>query len=314
MKKIFAILATINAVWAFSMPTGPQVLEHLNRVATFVTAGQGYTLPPEFVASGPIRELKLKDGVNPLSALQNLMQAPSGSLCIDRKAAIFLAHWAEILRTAAEISGGTRIINFSLGDVPSFESILPSHCVRPGDAVYIPGHPAYIFMHFTGADRGQNVLCVGKNAGGEDLFLGFGAGLESPKTLAEIQEQLAAAYALPTSERDQKIMTYMAETYMAELGEKVLDTTLIQGAKGQTKPVRGIYNPLAVAQSLIPDMIAATQASKDYAGQDPREVVRSQPLRVHRIDRLVIERMVLSRAEVRLRAVLDKAGLSITLD
>ncbi|OGT46752.1 MAG: hypothetical protein A3E83_03615 [Gammaproteobacteria bacterium RIFCSPHIGHO2_12_FULL_41_20] len=72
--------------------------------------------------------------------------------------------------------------------------------IVPGDILYIKGIEKYPYKHPAGTENGENVICIGRNPAGENLYLGFGpVTFPQPLTYAEIRVKLIHAYNLPQS-------------------------------------------------------------------------------------------------------------------
>jgi hypothetical protein len=65
-----------------------------------------------------------------------------------------------------------------------------------GESGYISNISEHHVLH-PGSANGQNVFCVGRNAAGLPVYLGFGPFFATPKTAAEIIEYLYQATILP---------------------------------------------------------------------------------------------------------------------
>jgi len=61
---------------------------------------------------------------------------------------------------------------------------------KPGEFGYIPNIDDYKTIFTTGISRGENVFCIGFNAEGKPLYLGFGVFFSIPRTLEEIENNL----------------------------------------------------------------------------------------------------------------------------
>jgi len=69
--------------------------------------------------------------------------------------------------------------------------------IKPGDFVYIKGHPDYIKKHPLGMSRGENLFLVGYNAAGLKMYIGYGDFFkDGPKIAKDIQEYLTQQYLL----------------------------------------------------------------------------------------------------------------------
>lgn len=67
--------------------------------------------------------------------------------------------------------------------------------IKEGDIVYIKGVEKYADKHLIGSGSGWNVICTGRNANNENLYLGFGPeSFPKPLTYKEIQSILIKYY------------------------------------------------------------------------------------------------------------------------
>ncbi len=67
--------------------------------------------------------------------------------------------------------------------------------IKPGDFVYIKGHPDYVEKHPLGMSRGENLFLVGYNAAGLKMYIGYGDFFkDGPKTAQDIQRNLTQQY------------------------------------------------------------------------------------------------------------------------
>ena len=67
--------------------------------------------------------------------------------------------------------------------------------VQPGDIIYLKGVDKYAEKHLEGSSPGWNLLCVGKNFDGDNLYLGFGPNeFDTPKTYGQVKKRLIDGY------------------------------------------------------------------------------------------------------------------------
>ena len=70
--------------------------------------------------------------------------------------------------------------------------------IKAGDTLYITGVDRYIKKHKTGGCSGFNLMCIGQNSSGQNLYLGFGPDLfVQPKTYDQVKKILIDGYNKP---------------------------------------------------------------------------------------------------------------------
>ncbi len=189
----------------------------------------GYTNPEFWEQIGERETFMMKKGKKASNALQAFLNGLTLGDCGNMMVACQYAALLEVfgeekfnlifdpesnpivisqMMTGNPVQSSGYFFEFTPGAEEALIGTVGNRPIKKGDMCHIAGVSFYTLRHPTGTSAGENVICVGKNEKGEDLFYGFdGAFKDKPLTEREIRSLLLENYNLPRNHFDEELIS-----------------------------------------------------------------------------------------------------------
>lgn len=129
--------------------------------------------------------------------------------------------------------------------------------INPGDIVYMKGVDKYTTKHLEGSGMGWNLLCIGKNESGKNLYIGFSLyRFDTPKTYAEMHKIFIESYNHDQSlDTRQRIYQFRKEPKSKLYTVANKSAALTCDKVGYDYPIGGIICAMTLNHELLKDTI-----------------------------------------------------------